>query len=438
MKFPLPRVALTTFALGVCASGFAQESVPIEYYRPLKNSVSVGVRMIGGKAKVGFSNLGNIPLPAAGSFTGTAARSYDNGAIGTDEDRTVTVGSTPGEIRDENGNLTATTVTEIIRDPAVNGRYQVRQVVTRTDVATSAVTTEERILSDNLEYLDGFSRNWLYNSAAQYNSTTGQVDMSNYGVAPSSGTADAESENGKGVELQFARVIKRYKRFEWGVNFSAGVSDINAKTTQQIRADLLTTTDRYNLRPGSMGGADRFNSTTDFEKIAATTTGSATGVSYEYDFERPHYLDPNGTRIRDGEVTPGAADVTGYWQIKGAYYLLRVGPTARFEIAKNWTVSVSAGAAGAFVGSRFIADEYITLPDVDGQIRTREEGEKKAFVGGYYADVNIERWLTVRTGFFLGYGTEKLGDYTQELRGRKAEIDLGSSSGFRFGIITRF
>jgi hypothetical protein len=99
---------------------------------------------------------------------------------------------------------------------------------------------------------------------------------------------------------------------------------------------------------------------------------------------------------------------------------------------------VSAGVAGAYVGTDFIVDEYIELPDVAGNIRIQEGSSEKRFVPGYYGDINIERWLTVRTGFFAGYGFEKLGDYSQSVRGRTAQIDLGSSSGFRFGIITRF
>jgi hypothetical protein len=439
MKFPLRRVALTSLALGVCSTGLAQDTVPIEYYRPLRNSVSVGVRMIGGNAKVGFKNLGNIPMQPPPAFTGTAARGYYNGAIETDKDRAFTASSTSGVIKDDNDVVIKRTVTEISRSPAVNGRYQIIQVVTTTDAVTLAETIERRILEDNLEYLSDFTRNWSYTSASQYNSGTGQVDMSNYGVAPSpTSNASAESDRSSGVEMQFAYVIKRYKRFEWGVNFSAGISDLNAKTRQQIRADLLTTTDRYNLGPGAFIGGNGYDSDNDFETIPTMTTGTATPVEYSYAFERPRYLNPNGTRILDNAITAGGADVLGYWQIKGAYYLLRFGPTARFELTKNWTVSVGAGVAGAFVGSRFIAEESFFLNDLTAPIRTREENEKNAAVGGYYADVNIERWLTVRTGFYLGYSTEKLGDYTHTLRGRKAEVDFGSSNGFRFGVITRF
>ena len=126
--------------------------------------------------------------------------------------------------------------------------------------------------------------------------------------------------------------------------------------------------------------------------------------------------------------------------------MLRLGPVVRFPVSKNWTISVGAGAAGAFVGTKFTVDEYISLEDVAGnpiryQSSVNEKQsttEEKRFLPGFYADVNIERWLTVRTGVYVGYGYEKLGDYTQHVGGRSAKVDLGADGGFRFGIITRF
>ena len=107
-------------------------------------------------------------------------------------------------------------------------------------------------------------------------------------------------------------------------------------------------------------------------------------------------------------------------------------------ITQKWTASVSFGGALAYVGSRFLVDEYIEKPGVIGPIRFQGEGSEKALVGGYYGDINLERWMTVRTGFFAGYSIEKMGNYVHKFAGRSADVDIGSSGGFRFGIITRF
>ncbi len=459
MKSLFPRVALTSLALGVCASGYAQDPVPIEFYRPLKNSVSIGVRRIGGDAKVKFSGIGRIPSVTIPDLLSTTnSRGYDNGIVYADGKSTYEINNTD---TDNNGTLdayrdvsepvtstatngdTLSTVTTFSRLDVAGGRFrQMRNVTVRNTTTNTLVSSTDTILQEFLNYNDGATRNWAYNQPGQTNSTNGTVDMSIYSVAPSGSVAEAESDGSAGVELQFAHVIKRYKRFEWGINFSAGASEINAKTRKRIGANLITTTDRYSLLPGSsFENYAYFDSSTHNDTVTVDTglldtTGAP--ITYDYLAEKNHLLSRNAQRILDGAITPNGANVDGYWQVKGAYYMLRLGPVVRVPIAKKWTVSASAGGALAFVGSRFIVDEYIDLPDVVGPIRFQGEGDEKAMVGGYYADVNIERWLTVRTGFFAGYSVEKMGTFTHEFAGRKAEVDLGTSGGFRFGIITRF
>jgi hypothetical protein len=453
MKFTLLRVALTSLTLGVCSSGFAQESVPIEYYRPLRNSVSVGIRMIGGNAKVNFKNLGNIPSRA--STLSDQGRAYDNGSWisdtqRTDESNADALYGIGAAVTQTSGTVTTQTWTD---RNYINGtnRYQLVDNVSYVDSANPATNyTTQRIRGEFANHVADHTRGWAFNSTDQIGESGGApyVDMSDYNVTTAGGSAQAEGENSRGIELQFAHIIKRYKRFEWGVNFSAGVSDINVKTRQLVRANLIKTTDRYGIRTSDSSnnviGASSFpnwwyNSTADLISVDANSvvTGAATSEAYTYNSEQYKFLQYTNP-LSTGAVSYGNADVYGYWQVKGAYYMLRVGPTARFELSKKWTISASIGVAGAFAGTRFIADEFILLDDVSGPIRVQEESEEKRIVPGYYGDINIERWITVRTGFYLGYGYEKLGDYTQHLGARSAQIDLGTSSGFRFGVITRF
>jgi hypothetical protein len=268
--------------------------------------------------------------------------------------------------------------------------------------------------------------------------------MSNYSTLPSGGSAQAESSSSSGVEIQFAYIIKRYKRLEWGINLSAGASTISASTTDTVRARLLQATDRFRIVDNVTVSSfpEAWYSSPNSTPVNATV-GTVSGVAptepieYVYQSQNALFLDHTSKQSL-GVSEVGSVDVFGNWRIKGAYYLLRVGPTVRFTVNKNWTVSVGAGFAGAYAGTRFIVDEFYGRPDVVGDIRYRDESEEKRFVPGYYGDINLERWLSVRTGFYLGYGYEKLGDYTQHLGSRSAEVDLGTSKGFRFGIITRF
>jgi hypothetical protein len=478
MKFLLPRVALTSITLGVCASGYAQEPVPIEFYRPLKNSVSVGVRMIGGNAKVKFGNLGTVPHFYSG--LGATVGSYNNGgwaadvqsgdesAANTSYGPTSTTPVTEGTVTTQTwiDRIGYAADGSIVTDMALATRYRLVRNVSYNDSNPANAAnnyTSATILGEFVNYNPttqaGLTRDWGYNSTSQIGGTPGNahVDLSRYDVRSSGGTADAESDQSAGVELQFAHIIKRYKRFEWGINFAAGASTINAKKRDRVRSTLFTTTDRYRIvSPDSNDASVDPASFPDWwysnrssgtaQTVMTTGTGAGfTATEYTYFSEQAKFLNTNP--LFTNQITTQDINVEGYWQIKGAYYMLRVGPIVRFPIAKNWTVSASAGAAGAYVGTKFTIDEYITLDDVAGTLRYQSSSllfekenmtEEKRFIPGYYVDVNIERWLTVRTGVYVGYGHESLGKYTQTLRGRTADIDLGTSSGFRFGIITRF
>jgi hypothetical protein len=461
MKFLLPRVALISLAFGVCSAGYAQEPVPIEFYRPLKNSVSVGVRMIGGNAKVGFSNIGYIPPSTLGSIDSAGNKYYHNGVVGGDSlGRFDTGGSEtyPGEAGttpETSGTITMKTWYTRAPVPGSQDRYIITKFV---DYVNSADTSQNYRSTETAgEFVDaraGYTRDFRYGSPSQVRNSGGTavLDMNAYSVSPTGATAQAESEKNTGVELQFGRIVKRYKGFEWGLNFAVGASTINAKTRNVVRANLHTATDTYAFAATDSYGQpinasdftlswyesswadETINSVID---VTPDPAGGDPASSYVKEGSRHLSYNPIGSSQSD---TP--ADVFGYWQIKGAYYMLKLGPIVRFSISKKWTITAGGGFAGAYLSTKFIADEYILLSDVMGPIRSiaysSQESTEKRFIPGYYADVNIERWLTVRTGFYIGYGYEKLGDYKQMLDGRRADIDLGSSGGFRFGIITRF
>ena len=432
------RVCLLTLTLGLCAAANAQETVPIEYYRPLRNSFSVGVRMIGGAAKVNFSNVGIIPARLLHSpFVADVTRTYDNGFVGRDvriagaeDDPDTVFAPAPSEA---NGIRT-----EITRE-AVNGgaSYIIRRRVTDSTGATPVVTNS--ILYEERFHKTGSTRHWGFASPNQVNND-GTVDMSIYDISSRGAAVEAESGRSTGVELQFGHILKRYKRFEWGFNVSAGASLINAKTRQIVRANLNRTTDTFRLDGFTAADARLFAPYNSDDHAETRDPDSATAGD-EYVAGTPQLLFSTPTQVGAKSSTP--TDVFGYWQIKGAYYMFRAGPIVRFPFAKKWAATVSAGASLAYVGSVFLVDEYALINDVLGEpLRFQNfadnRSEEKRLVGGYYADVNIERWLTVRTGFFAGFSYEKAGKFDHTLAGRNARVDLGGGTGFRFGVITRF
>jgi len=132
--------------------------------------------------------------------------------------------------------------------------------------------------------------------------------------------------------------------------------------------------------------------------------------------------------------------VDGHWQAKGAYYLAKLGPTFRYRQNERWAVSGSAGLALGFVGTVFRADEMVVedlgLPQ---PLRISEKNSTQTYIPGYYGTLNAEYWVTERTGFYLGINYQDMRGYSQKpLSGRTLRIDVGSSSGWQMGVMTRF
>jgi hypothetical protein len=152
----------------------------------------------------------------------------------------------------------------------------------------------------------------------------------------------------------------------------------------------------------------------------------------------------------EGEDAVGAPTGTanGFWQVKGVYYVLRVGPMARIPIGRRFSAYLSAGYMAGYIGSKFRYEENIALPGNTGTISTKQYNqntgvvedtkENQRYLGGYYADFNFEWWLTTRTGFYAGASYERLNSYTQTFHERKAHVKMDTGLGLRFGIITRF
>jgi hypothetical protein len=438
MKSTPLRLCLITLAAGATAPVFAQSPIPIEFTRPLKNSVSVGVRMTAGGSKVKFGNLGDLPIPRLPALTpGTPQNiQYYDGFVAVDaaearevddKNSTPASGSTPAYTRSW----------RTIRDEA-RGRYKTYNVTTTGTVGNPDYVETDTYVGEFLLYNAAQTRDWGYSYASQV--VGDGIDMHQYGVSTQGAKTEADSDGGAGVELQFARVIQRHRKFEWGVNFSVGISDINAKTRDTIRARLDVITDHYSLRGATAPTAPYTAPVT--ETVIDVVDDPATEVNEARSHveERTVPLGSEPTSRTTSSIVNGA-QVDGYWQLKGAYYMIRVGPNVRVPITRRITASASAGLASAYVSTKYIAEETMVFGDERGSFGFREGDDLDAetgFVHGFYADVNVEYWLSGRTGFFAGGTYEKLGSYEQSLRGRTAKVDVGGGAGFRFGIITRF
>ncbi len=381
MRKVLVLVAGLAFAAGVLHAQSDDDEDEMDYFPlvPTGSSLKFGLRYVGGP-KVSFGQLGYLASTASiGDTTGSQTRSYMDGVVNLDPRK------------DPNGN-------------PVN---------------------------------DGLTNTWNYDFTSQVTSTN-DIAFHNYGVTPAGGGYNAKRTNGSGWELEVGKTIHKFGKLELSLMGGFSFTSLLGKMTSTVPATLVTTTDVYSLYGQPVP--------------VAPYSAPSYGTQYVYDANGNPVLNPDGspqTRSVDTStllgsqptsrtVTTGTTNLHGRWQIKGSYYTIRVGPLLRFPVTERLKISLSAGAAMAFIGTRYLAEESIDLTDVESQLTTTEEATKDLAIPAYYADADAEYQLTERTGFYLGATYQKSGNYDQTLNGRTAQIDMSSTYGFQSGFSLRF
>jgi hypothetical protein len=258
-------------------------------------------------------------------------------------------------------------------------------------------------------------------------------------------------------------------RFEWGVSGGFNLTSINAKVSGTVVSTLVSVTDIYDLINTGLnttyfqGDKDAngvpllsFTQPTGNAKdLVLLTLADGTQVQRFVDLTTTPSLitssadqstaTPLSTIFRQGNegvlATIQDVAIDGQWQLKGAYYLMQFGPTFRYRFNDRWAVSGGAGLALGYIGTVFRANEQV-VEFVNGKdlgLYISEENNTHKFIPGVYGNINFEYWVSERTGFYMGANYQKMGNYSQTpLSTRTAKIDLGSSSGWRMGIMTRF
>ena len=382
-----------------------------EVYTP-KTTVTVGFRMLTSGGKVHFGNLGVVPVNTSIDSKSTAAvnRIYNNGFVDVDAARST--------------EMTA----DGIQTSTPGGRY----TATATD-ANGNVTT----LGNFLSYTPGLTRSWSYATPEQAVAKPGYIGLSSYSATSDGGFKDNKQGMSGGVELQYSQIFgKLSKRTEWGVSSGISLNNINGKATGSVTATLHTTTDYYSLNGQA---APTTSLATPYSGPTYTNLLDASGnvlVSGGYETTIP--LGQNPTISSTSTLVSGTT-VNGRWQIKGAYFMVKLGPSIHTQFSERFGMTASVGLAGAYAGTQYSAVESFTVPNMTTTIENALTSSYKAkFLGGYYGDVSVEWAANERSGLYGGFTAQKFGNYEQSVTGRTAIVDLGSSVGIRGGFTFKF
>jgi hypothetical protein len=353
--------------------------------------------------------------------------------------------------------------------------------ITQNEVMTWAST------SKILGYKDGQTRYWSVQNPNQINYADHTVSMSTYGVVSKGESREADSSGSTGFDVSIERQLGHRGRLEWGVSAGLKLVDINAKAAGIVDAYLTRTMDVYKMIDTGLN-TSFYNSTVNtsqptgdaanaadlpligyqsgnsiYEYLGSYTSAANATAGADQSVVTPLDTTPIKHSVLDGSNAANAAGLVhihGFWQLKGAYYQAQFGPTFRYRFNDRWALSASAGFALGWVGTTFRADEQydnsvdVTLTGSDlaenariyadfaanpTVYRVQEKNTTHKFLPGYYYEFNAEYWVTEQTGFYFGVSQQAMRSYSQSpLSERTAKVDMGSSAGWRIGIITRF
>jgi hypothetical protein len=378
-------------------------------WRAPKNKLSVGFRILNSGGQVDFRNLGSVNFANAlvAATDTTTNRVYSDGSVSIDAARATE--------KDSAGNQTSTP----------GGRY----LVYGTDGNGNPALT-----GNNLAYTPGLTRIWDVASEAQFTEKSGYVAFHSYSAVSEGAGATKKQGMTGGVEFQISRDIGRGTgRLKWGVLAGVTLNSINNKSSGVIASSLRTHTDYYSTN-GLTPTPNVLVNPASYQLIDGDLDGT-----YESTEITTPISQTQDASVSTDVLTAGGASVTGRWQVKGAYFMFKLGPSLHAQLTEHFGMTASLGIAGAYAGTRYIATESYTVAQIPDTLQeTIEASTANEFLQGYFADVNLEWSANETMGLFGGITAQQLSDYTQKLGDRSAKVDLGSAVGIRGGVSIRF
>ena len=298
----------------------------------------------------------------------------------------------------------------------------------------------------------GFTNTWSFLSLGQERSDN-NLDFHSYAAdVVDSGLHQKNPGMGSGIELMVMRDMGNLgKKIEWKLLFGASLTDIKSHTSDTLAASVTTITDTYLT---NLNGATALPSSPPYTAPSFKQIPQVDSNGFPvYDTSGAQIIDYVETTIYLGDhplsrtttITPGT--VLNQWELKGAYFTFRLGPSISYLITDRLRFTVSAGAALVYSGTSYSVAQTYQPIGLDPLVSTASDEEAK-FMPGYFVDVTVQYDFTDRTGFYAGAGIQDTGSYTQtavlndSITGShasyKALVDLSGLSGFRMGMTFKF
>jgi len=267
---------------------------------------------------------------------------------------------------------------------------------------------------------DGKTWFWGYGNASQVGNSAvpptvagTTLSMNSSSAMQNFGTPKVDGDPMPGVDLSYLYRLGRFDSGSWGLSFGANYTLVTIKDQETLVGDVSRTTDTYAagiaLPPAPYAGTSAGTGGGTDPRIpllpASTTTTTVTGGAID-----------NGLRRLDGDL-----------------FTLRLGPYVRYKLGAGVSLEAGGGFALGIMSSEFQYNEAITIPSMNpvlqpGVSNTQTfagSARKVGILPGGYGDLRLVCRFTPQWSGYLGGRFQYLGNFSQDVNGHSARVELG-------------
>jgi hypothetical protein len=270
------------------------------------------------------------------------------------------------------------------------------------------------VLRDSSGNALGYTRYWGYDNASQVSGDA--IVMQRSSSAATASSNDHYDTPMSGFELTYNRELIHKKSWRGGLEGAFGYSYMSVHDAGTQSANVTRVNDTYAFQ-GNPG-----------EIPPAPYTGG---------YSRPGSLISASPTSSTTDVLQNAATITGSRDFSANLFSFRLGPYVEFPLSKSIAFTLSGGFALMCVNSEFSYNETVTIPDV-GSVEHRASGSATGWLPGGYVAGAFSVALSDAWAVVAGAQFESVGQYTQNLNGVQATLDLSRSIFVTLGLSYSF
>ena len=252
---------------------------------------------------------------------------------------------------------------------------------------------------------------WGYNNPSQVSGDT--LTMQSTSLEAGANTQKDQNDPQPGFELTIGRQFGGGRHWSWGGEGAFGFTAVTIKDNATLYGNVNVTSDSYTLN------------------------GVIPPVApYQGTFAGPSAIisdNPN----RAVNIQANAATITGSRELDANLFGFKLGPYFEVPFASRWALRLRGGLALVEVNSEFSYSETTTLPGLPASTVKAHGWHSGLQVGGY-AGATLSCSLSPSTRLFAGGEFEDVGNFTQNLNGRQAVLDLSRTVLVTFGLSYSF